>query len=122
MKFKQAKSVIFSNSVQKYFVTSDGLTRRYFNFFRSLHRIVTNPILFEIAWEVCNKVGGIYTVIKTKTPVTTAEYGSRYCLIGPLNHSCAPLEVETISEPSVSLKKLMPSFIRILQWLKHSNL
>jgi hypothetical protein len=38
-------------------------------------------------------VGGIYSVLKSKAPVTTAEYGERYCLIGPLNRasvSCPP--------------------------------
>jgi len=30
-------------------------------------------------------VGGIYSVLKSKAPVTTAEYGDRYTLIGPLN-------------------------------------
>jgi hypothetical protein len=24
-------------------------------------------IVFEISWEVCNKVGGIYTVVKSTT-------------------------------------------------------
>jgi len=33
----------------------------------------SKPLLFEIAWEVANKVGGIYTVIKSKTPVTATE-------------------------------------------------
>ena len=29
---------------------------------------LTNPdYLFEVSWEVCNKVGGIYTVIATKS-------------------------------------------------------
>lgn len=32
-------------------------------------------------------VGGIYSVIKSKAPVTTAEYGDRYTLIGPLNRA-----------------------------------
>lgn len=41
-------------------------------------RSVENPLLFECAWEVANKVGGIYTVIKTKVPVTVKEYGDRY--------------------------------------------
>ena len=40
-------------------------------------RSVHNPLLFECAWEVANKVGGIYTVIKTKVPVTVREYGDR---------------------------------------------
>lgn len=39
-------------------------------------------------------VGGIYTVIKTKVPVTVSEYGDRYCLIGPLSYKSAPMEVE----------------------------
>jgi len=41
-------------------------------------------------------VGGIYTVIKTKIPVTVSEYGDRYCLIGPLSYKSAPMEVEAI--------------------------
>ncbi|KAF8738578.1 hypothetical protein AX14_011058 [Amanita brunnescens Koide BX004] len=57
-------------------------------------RDVSAPILFECAWEVANKVGGIYTVIKTKVPVTQAEYGDRYCLIGPLSYKTAPMEVD----------------------------
>jgi glycogen(starch) synthase len=49
-------------------------------------REVKNHMLFEIATEVAHRVGGIYSVIKSKAPVTTAEYGDRYTLIGPLNH------------------------------------
>ncbi|KAI8843627.1 glycogen synthase [Chytridium lagenaria] len=60
---------------------------------------VSKPLLFEIAWEVANKVGGIYTVIKTKAPVTVSEYGDRYCLIGPLSYQKAAMEVEAITEP-----------------------
>ena len=39
--------------------------------------------LFETSWEVCNKVGGIYTVISTKALNATHEYGDNYVLIGP---------------------------------------
>ncbi|KIJ37583.1 glycosyltransferase family 3 protein [Sphaerobolus stellatus SS14] len=62
-------------------------------------RDVKEPILFECAWEVANKVGGIYTVIKTKVPVTVSEYGDRYTLIGPLSYKTAPMEVEA-QEPT----------------------
>ncbi|KAF8521143.1 glycogen synthase [Gautieria morchelliformis] len=62
-------------------------------------RDVKEPVLFECAWEVANKVGGIYTVIKTKVPVTVSEYGDRYCLIGPLSYKTAPMEVEA-QEPT----------------------
>ena len=39
--------------------------------------------LFEASWEVCNKVGGIHTVISTKALTTTKKLGDRYMLIGP---------------------------------------
>ncbi|OBZ78484.1 Glycogen [starch] synthase [Grifola frondosa] len=60
---------------------------------------VRNPLLFECAWEIANKAGGIYTVIKTKVPVTISEYGDRYCLIGPLSYKTSPMEVEA-QEPT----------------------
>lgn len=39
--------------------------------------------LFEVSWEVCNKVGGIYTVITTKIPEAMQVYGDDYYLLGP---------------------------------------
>lgn len=36
-------------------------------------------------------VGGIYSVLKSKAPVTTAEYGDRYTMIGPLNRQSVSL-------------------------------
>ena len=43
-----------------------------------------NPAyLFEVSWEVCNKVGGIHTVISTKALNMEKEYSSSHILIGP---------------------------------------
>lgn len=39
--------------------------------------------LFEVSWEVCNKVGGIYTVVKSKIRPTSKYYGQDYYVIGP---------------------------------------
>jgi len=39
--------------------------------------------LFEVSWEVCNKVGGIYTVISSKVPMAVRHFGERYYLLGP---------------------------------------
>lgn len=39
--------------------------------------------LFETSWEVCNKVGGIHTVISTKAQNIINELGNNYILIGP---------------------------------------
>lgn len=52
------------------------------------------PILFEVAWEVCNQVGGIYTVIRSKVPAMVEEWGDNYCLIGPYFPQTALVEFE----------------------------
>jgi phosphorylase/glycogen(starch) synthase len=39
--------------------------------------------LFEVSWEVCNKVGGIHTVISTKALSLVNELKNNYILIGP---------------------------------------
>ncbi|MCK9462133.1 MAG: glycosyltransferase [Proteobacteria bacterium] len=53
-------------------------------------------LLVEVGWEVCNQVGGIYTVLRTKSQVTTRRYGDRYCLVGPYNESAADTEFEPL--------------------------
>ena len=47
---------------------------------------MTPDYLFEVSWEVCNKVGGIHTVIATKALTITEQLGDRYILIGPDVH------------------------------------
>ncbi len=39
--------------------------------------------LFEVSWEVCNKVGGIYTVVATKALYLSEELGRHHIFIGP---------------------------------------
>lgn len=46
-------------------------------------KILKPDYLFEVSWEVCNKVGGIYTVVATKAPGIQTEYGNNYIVIGP---------------------------------------
>lgn len=53
-----------------------------------------NVPVFEVAWEVAHKVGGIYTVIRTKAGVSVAELGDRYHAVGMLNERQASTEVE----------------------------
>ncbi|KAF7284702.1 glycogen [starch] synthase [Rhynchophorus ferrugineus] len=53
-----------------------------------------NRWTFEVAWEAANKVGGIYTVIRSKTYISTEEMGDQYCLVGPYKEQCARTEVE----------------------------
>ncbi|CAF3341758.1 unnamed protein product [Rotaria socialis] len=53
-----------------------------------------NKWLLEVSWEVANKVGGIYTVIRSKVPVTKSEYGNNYICLGPYNEAFVKTEVE----------------------------
>ena len=39
--------------------------------------------LFEVSWEVCNKIGGIHTVLSTKATSLLKQMSSNYILIGP---------------------------------------
>lgn len=39
--------------------------------------------VFETSWEVCNKVGGIYTVLSTKAFTAVSTYKDNYICIGP---------------------------------------
>lgn len=40
-------------------------------------------VCFEVSWEVCNKVGGIFTVVKSKAQQMQSIYGEDYFLVGP---------------------------------------
>lgn len=40
-------------------------------------------LLMETSWEVCNKIGGIYTVLSTKARVLQQQFGDRLIFIGP---------------------------------------
>jgi glycogen phosphorylase/synthase len=39
--------------------------------------------IFEVSWEVCNKIGGIHTVIATKSISLKNEYKDTHIMIGP---------------------------------------
>ena len=45
--------------------------------------LIRPDYLFEVSWEVCNKVGGIYTVIATKSLYLKSELKRHHILIGP---------------------------------------
>ncbi len=57
---------------------------------------MNEALLFEVAWEVCWQLGGIYTVLRTKAAAMQAIWGQRYCLIGPYNPSTAAIEFEEL--------------------------
>src|SRR6478735_3602063 len=73
----------------------------------------TDAYLLEVAWEVCNQVGGIYTVIRSKVPSMIEKWGENYCLIGPYfpNKASAEFEeIESYDDPfGKAVKKLKDS-------------
>ena len=46
--------------------------------------IKTPEFLFESSWEVCNKVGGIYTVLSTKAHTLQQIFNDKVIFIGRL--------------------------------------
>ncbi len=50
--------------------------------------------LFEVSWEVCHQVGGIYTVIKSKASKIQEIYKDNYFLIGPYYPEEAAIKFE----------------------------
>ena len=45
--------------------------------------LIRPDYLFEVSWEVCNKVGGIYTVLATKSLYLKTELKRHHILVGP---------------------------------------
>jgi len=54
-------------------------------------------LLVESAWEVCNQVGGIYTVIRSKAPEMMKNHGENFCMVGPYVGKNIQAEIEVIA-------------------------
>jgi hypothetical protein len=72
---------------------------------------VNLDLLFEVSWEVCNKVGGIYTVLSTKADSLQTLYKDKTIFIGP--------DVWSKSSPSPYFTEV-PSLLR--PWQDKANL
>ncbi len=57
----------------------------------------SKAFLFEVSWEVCNKVGGIYSVVSSKALHAVDQYGENFFLFGPDTKNNA--EFEETDEP-----------------------
>ena len=64
--------------------------------------LAPDALLVEVAWEVCNQVGGIYTVIRSKVPATVQGWDDRYCLLGPYFQQQAQSEFEPYDDDQLS--------------------
>jgi glycogen(starch) synthase len=70
--------------------------------------------LFEVSWEVCHQVGGIYTVIKSKAAKIYDLYKENYFLIGPYYEEEAVIKFEG--------KEIPKEFIKIFNELKKDGI
>ena len=48
-----------------------------------MKQLLTPDYIFESSWEVCNKVGGIYTVLSTRAKTLQNVFPDRIFFIGP---------------------------------------
>ena len=46
-------------------------------------KLLTPDYIFEASWEVCNKVGGIYTVLSTRANTLQTNFRDKLIFIGP---------------------------------------
>lgn len=74
--------------------------------------------LFEVSWEVCNKVGGIYTVIRTKVPEVIKHFGENYFLLGPMLEKNPEFQEtkESLWEPLRPVLKKKKLICRLGRW------
>ena len=63
---------------------------------RLTKKMIESTLLTEIAWEACNQVGGIYTVLRSKVPTMVKKFGDNYCLLGPYVNANVSTEFEEI--------------------------
>jgi len=56
-----------------------------------------NTHLFEIAWEVCQQLGGIYTVMRSKAPYMKDVWGENYCMVGAWDEQKSPAEFRELN-------------------------
>jgi len=63
-----------------------------------------NALLVETAWEICNQVGGIYTVVRSKIPEMVQHWDKDFFLLGPYfyDNTISDFEYSEIENPMVS--------------------
>jgi len=65
--------------------------------------------VFEVSNEVCNKVGGIYTVVSSKAAQMVEQYGKNYIAVGLYDSNKAKIELDEGEKPDefmAALRKL----------------
>lgn len=70
-------------------------------------------LIFEVSWEVCNKIGGIYTVLSSKSYMLHKTYGDNIIFIGPDFHNDAQEIFIPDSSVLSSIDEFIPADIKV---------
>ncbi|MBI1192712.1 MAG: glycosyltransferase [Bacteroidetes bacterium] len=74
------------------------------------HPALQNARLLEVSWEVCNQLGGIYTVIRSKVQAMVERWGDDYALAGPWTSDAMHAEFDPMPEPGDALGRAVQRF------------
>ena len=81
---------------------------------------MSHPTLFEVSFEVCNKIGGIHTVLTTKVPTALERWPGEYVCIGPWllsqGERDSAFEVEPGHEAFVEACRQMGVPVKVGRW------
>ena len=69
-------------------------------------KLISPDFIFESSWEVCNKVGGIYTVLSTRAKTLQDMVKDKLVFIGP------DLWMNRENALFIEDKKLWPSWVK----------
>lgn len=92
----------------------------YFSFFMK-KELLSPSYIFETSWEVCNKVGGIYTVLSSRAKTLKDNYQDQLVFIGPdLKQPTANVDFKEDAKLFPAWKKAAANFgvkCRIGRWM-----
>lgn len=81
-----------------------------------VRKYVTPDYVFELSWEVCNKVGGIHTVLASLAPTLGKHFGDKVVYIGPDLNTPEFLEDKSLKKDWAAALKVAGLRVRIGRW------
>lgn len=70
-----------------------------YDFTGNMNRFPSATII-EVSWEVCNQLGGIYTVIRSKVPAVMRHKTGAYYMVGPYMSQQIMAEIDLLEDAS----------------------
>lgn len=90
-------------------------------YFYMTDKTVNADFVFEVSWEVCNKVGGIHTVLKSLSPTLHSIFGDNLVFLGPDLNTCEFTEDKSLNPLWQDALRTAGLKFRIGRWNIHST-